>query len=892
MTTDDIFGDVWQFDSCYETGVLGNRRPRPYQLLAAKGFEDAWQESRSAMAIMATGTGKTTVAAIVAKNAIQEEGKTVLFLAHRNELIKQAAKAFHDLIPGAKIGIEQGGEYAELDGPGKANLIVASKDSLSKQYRLARWDWANISRCVIDECFPAGTLVDGVPIERISVGDFVDSFNHNSRVVERKRVLRVFKSRPNAMVTVCFESGRRQSCTAGHPFFVNGLEYIAASSLQSGMMVSIITGDGDEKDSCRPMRVVRSESRGRGLEEEVPLLLCGMQKESLQQNCFRNNEADEREVGSDKFGKNEEKQPDEVSQNKREVLNKIKGYGMEADDSWWKRDGIYAATETVGKFARVGHGSGCSDSRSKGERFSDMLQTGCGERHSESRSRSERLLALLFEGTRARQEEEKVFGIDRVAGVEFHEPSDRCGFGELCPGGFVYNIEVDGNHNYFANGVLVHNCHHYVQDNETYHSIIERLHPDCKIGGITASPNRTDEQCLGQTFGSVAYVYDILDAINQGYLVPIRQDLVFVEEYKFDQVRSQGIAAAELTDILEEEKPVAIIACAAIQNSLRPDGSRSPTLIFCPSVKYARMVSTILNRWHAEHGTGPAAAIDSVNDQLTPEIREEIIKRFRMGSITYMVNWGIFGEGTDFPEVEVVLIGRNTDSELNYSQWVGRGTRPSASIADSLGMMATDAERREAIAKSSKPYCKIIDVVGVSGKHKLNRKLTVVDLLGGKYDASISEKAKKLIERRVMMGQSADVVEALKEALNLRSTEEAERRQKILIDAKLGKRSIDPFDLFDLTTEREPGWTKGKPATEGQKRVLMNAKVAKARIKKMSFHQASKLIGELISRRNRGLCTYAQARMLASKGYNPNVTFEEARATLDILSVNGWRSPA
>ena len=44
--------------------------------------------------------------------------------------------------------------------------------------------------------------------------------------------------------------------------------------------------------------------------------------------------------------------------------------------------------------------------------------------------------------------------------VEIYEPIDRGGSGELREGDYVYNIEVEQNHNYFADGLLVHNCHH------------------------------------------------------------------------------------------------------------------------------------------------------------------------------------------------------------------------------------------------------------------------------------------------------------------------------------------------------------------------------------------------------------------------------------------------
>ena len=46
----------------------------------------------------------------------------------------------------------------------------------------------------------------------------------------------------------------------------------------------------------------------------------------------------------------------------------------------------------------------------------------------------------------------------RVASVEIIKRAGRGGFSGLCPDGNVYNIET-GTGNYFANGILVHNCH-------------------------------------------------------------------------------------------------------------------------------------------------------------------------------------------------------------------------------------------------------------------------------------------------------------------------------------------------------------------------------------------------------------------------------------------------
>jgi len=45
---------------------------------------------------------------------------------------------------------------------------------------------------------------------------------------------------------------------------------------------------------------------------------------------------------------------------------------------------------------------------------------------------------------------------------------------------------------------------------------------DAKVLGVTATPDRADEKAMGQVFDSVAFLYEIEDAINDGYLCDVR----------------------------------------------------------------------------------------------------------------------------------------------------------------------------------------------------------------------------------------------------------------------------------------------------------------------------------------------------------------------------------
>ena len=91
---------------------------RPYQLSAIQGVNDALAEHSSSLVVMATGTGKTTVGG----SLIQARGRDALWLAHREELVFQAADRFEQIL-GEQPDIEMGDSRADLD-PFKRKRIV------------------------------------------------------------------------------------------------------------------------------------------------------------------------------------------------------------------------------------------------------------------------------------------------------------------------------------------------------------------------------------------------------------------------------------------------------------------------------------------------------------------------------------------------------------------------------------------------------------------------------------------------------------------------------------------------------------------------------------------------------------------------------------------------
>lgn len=103
---------------------------RPYQVEALERIEAAEARGvRKQLGVAATGLGKTIMFCALAK---RREGRT-LILAHRDELVTQAAAKVAEVWPDVDVGIVK----ADRDDVG-AEVVVASVQTLSRGKRLAR----------------------------------------------------------------------------------------------------------------------------------------------------------------------------------------------------------------------------------------------------------------------------------------------------------------------------------------------------------------------------------------------------------------------------------------------------------------------------------------------------------------------------------------------------------------------------------------------------------------------------------------------------------------------------------------------------------------------------------------------------------------------------------
>jgi superfamily II DNA or RNA helicase len=416
--------------------------------------------------------------------------------------------------------------------------------------------------------------------------------------------------------------------------------------------------------------------------------------------------------------------------------------------------------------------------------------------------------------------------------------------------------------------VVVDEAHHGTSS--TYRKIIDhfRQNPELKILGVTATPDRADEEALGQVFESVAFEYDILDGVDHGWLVDVTQQFCMVKSLDFSHVRTTAgdLNGKDLAMVMEAEENIAGVCQPTLEvlHGLTPHSlDRIPvpdwgqflsglgkvprrTIIFTASVVQAEACCNILNRAIP----GLAEWVCGATDKAT---RSDMLKRFENGKTPVVCNCGVLTEGFDNPAVEVIIMARPTKSRSLYAQMVGRSTRPLPGIVDGL---SSKEERIAAIKASNKPYCRIIDFVGNSGKHKL---MTALDILGGKVSERAVERALKRVKEegkpvrvcRTLTKEEVDMKREAKELAEKRRREVEARKAALIARAQFTQRDVNPFDRGDIhpVQDRNYEWRGKKTLSEKQRRVLTKRGFDPD---KFTFGAAQALIGRIAEKEKWG----------------------------------------
>lgn len=636
---------------------------RRYQEEAVQRWFDHYATGgMSGMLVMPTGTGKQWVGVILANRS----GRT-LFIAHRDILLEQPMETAKKILNRPSIGLVKAGDN-QLHAK---NIVFASVQTISREDRLAELLEAHrkspFQLIVYDECFPAGTLVDGRPIETILVGDSVLAWDEATQTIAPKIVRRVFRTRASSMVRVSID-GQTIHCTANHPFFttygwtpahllnscsmVLSYRHEKVPSAKRGLRsVRSVRSDGDAPQSRPQERILFGEEIGSGIlhgkvQEDLPIAcVIGSDGSHEPTRCVRAHDRQE---------------SDETTGDQGEDGGLAAPSGTQTDHSGreWPRDDEGGGKDSWCSECRVETDCG-PHAHAEGSRLSVALQDRRGPRDFQDRAGDRWRISQLAGSARAGQAQRGIPTWTRVDSVEVLEPGSDGTFGGVCPEGIVYNLEVDSWHTFLVGnpGIVVHNCHH--SSSTSALRVLDAL-SDVPRVGLTATPVRSDKKGLAKVWGAKPlYRITMRSAIDDGYLVDPIPRPVRIESLDLQRAITR-FDDGDFDDAELEKEMLRAKAAESVSDivaGLVNDEKRKP-IVFTVSVNQAARTAELLNQ------SGVRAASISYLD--SKETKKRILKEYRAGNIRVICNAQMLTEGFDDTSVDCIVVARPTFSAGLY----------------------------------------------------------------------------------------------------------------------------------------------------------------------------------------------------------------------------------
>lgn len=195
---------------------------------------------------------------------------------------------------------------------------------------------------------------------------------------------------------------------------------------------------------------------------------------------------------------------------------------------------------------------------------------------------------------------------------------------------------------------------------KSYQTLIDYFKPNFLLG-MTATPERMDDFNIYGLFDyNTAYEIRLKDAVEAGLLVPFHYfgvtDYVKDDAYITDTADLKELVAAERVKYLLEK-----IDYYGFQ------GKVAKGLVFCSRKEEARQMADAFSAQGL-----PSMALTGEDSM---SLREENIRKLENGEISYLFTVDIFNEGIDIPSVNQIIMLRPTQSNIIFTQQLGRGLR-------------------------------------------------------------------------------------------------------------------------------------------------------------------------------------------------------------------------
>jgi superfamily II DNA or RNA helicase len=335
---------------------------------------------------------------------------------------------------------------------------------------------------------------------------------------------------------------------------------------------------------------------------------------------------------------------------------------------------------------------------------------------------------------------------------------------------------------------------------------------------ITATPDRLDRQKIETAGFTQVFQIPIRELISEGYLVrPLAQKL-----------------AVSICDNIIENYDDAIeqVARNVVDEFWRYN--RKKAIIFLPSVEASKRFNAALREIGVSSGH---------LDGTSGKYRAMGVEAFKNGDTQFLCNVSLFTEGFDCPDVDCVVLLRETKSRALWSQMIGRGLR----------------------SYPGKKDCLILDPLWVSGTHLLQP----ADAFTDHPDA----------ECKPRLGQSDPLADA--------EVEDSQAEERLLKRIKQEQNKKDAKDaaargLIDLSVVTPlfgfvpPPTTSATPMTRYQKEALERFQIYAN--DSLSEAHAAYILSKMRERAALQLATIKQVKKLRQFGHRnaDGYTIEQA----------------
>lgn len=725
----------------------GAKTPRQYQLECVREMI----RYNRAFGVLSTGLGKTLVSQILCNHFVKR-GQRVLVIVPTILLMEQTVKALKT--DGYSVTGAGGGKVSALG----SDVLVSVVNS-AEQYA------SSYSNLIIDECFPYHTLVQ-TSEGPLSIGQIhrrqeknlstqVLSWNETLKVYEYKQVTRSWKKKDRKDL-LQIQAGRfKIEVTPEHKFLLSTGEWIPASDLREGDLLTGIQGgstrasiagaraNGDQWQimlgsymgdgnwhRVRPQkyRIRLSHGPEQKAYLEFKSLILGLEINENVNGGFKKDaiyRAGTKTFDVPKTMDTENGPP------LNEILRQLDPRGVAI---WYLDDGSYNGPSKTITFHT--NAFSFSENEQIAQFFQDKYSVTpivkerrkpdgrvhfCLYFQREEAAKLLKILAPYIDSSMVHKCPDLPTGaynwdkqapnsgtvlVDSITSYDYIQKESNGPYG-------IYDIEVEDNHNFVVctpsgDGVVAHNCHHAASS--MYQNIMTVMANFKRVYALSATPVRADNlikmvHCFA---GPVVYEKDARWAIENGFLAPVKITQMVVET---GAKISAGTPSATAYKKLVQSPRVLKIVSEVILKSLEKG---KKTLVLFKTVGAGEALAAYMKKFYG-------VEINVASAKFRPPFFS-----FVKGESELLVsNSPLLGEGVDVPFIDAVIDVTASSSEGLVRQIIGRGLRPSpgkehlayiAILPDGYGQYVSAAKKRLEVYETITDTVRVMKMTG--GTHE------------------------------------------------------------------------------------------------------------------------------------------------------------------------------